>query len=490
MSGQSRRSFMKAATAAAASGMFANFAIAGTKTTGNILGANDTVRVAVAGIHGRGGSHISAYAGMKNVQVAYLVDPDKRTWDSKVKAIERKAGNTPKCFQDVRQMLECKDVDAVSIATCNHWHSLITIWSCQAGKDVYVEKPCSHNVFEGRKCVEAARRYERMVQHGTQSRANAGIAVIADAIKSGKYGKLLVAKGYCCKPRWSIGYKPVGEPPKELDYNLWLGPAPMQPYHENLVHYNWHWFWDTGNGDMGNQGVHEMDVCRWCIPNATLPKSVITMGGRWVNGPDFKDQGQTPNMELSVYDFDGTLLVFETRGLVAKKNAQGKDAFPFKVGYDFFLEAGKIIGGKFCPKGSDKPEPVTTNLKLKRVEHFANFIDCVRSRKRENLNADILDGHLSSALCHLGNISYRLGHKVSFAEARKAMGDNPQVQESVKMVEDNLKGALDIDVAKITCCQGPKLPFDAKAEKFVNNAAADELLTRKYRAPFVVPEKV
>ncbi len=490
MSGHSRRSFLKTTAAAAASGIVANFAIAGTKGSGKILGANDTVRVAVAGIHGRGGSHINAFAGMKNVQVAYLVDPDMRTWSSKVKAVERKAGNTPQCFQDVRKMLERKDVDAVSVATCNHWHSLITVWACQAGKDVYVEKPCSHNVFEGRKCVEAARRYNRMVQHGTQSRSSTAIAAVAEAIKSGKYGKLLVAKGYCCKPRWSIGYKPVAEPPKELDFNLWLGPAPMQPYHENLVHYNWHWFWDTGNGDMGNQGVHQMDICRWCIPNATLPKSVISMGGRWVNGPDFKDQGETPNFELNVYDFDGTLLVFETRGLVARKNKEGKDPFPFKVGCDFFLEAGKIIGTTFYPKGKDKGEPVSTKNTPKRTEHFANFIDCVRSRKREELNADILEGHLSSALCHLGNISYRMGHQVSFAEMRKTMGDNQHVRDSVQAVEDNLKGVLEIDVAKTTCCQGPQLPFDAKAEKFVGNTAADQLLTRKYRAPFVVPEKV
>ena len=196
----------------------------------------------------------------------------------------------------------------ISIAAPNHWHSLITIWACQAGKDVYVEKPLSHHMSEGRKCVEAARKYRRVVQHGTQKRSHQQLAQQISAIQSGKYGKLLVSKGYCCKPRWSIGFKKPAQPPAHLDFDLWLGPAPEQTYHENLVHYNWHWFWDTGNGDIGNQGVHEMDVARWAIKGATLPTRMWSLGGRF----GYEDQAQTPNTLLAVYEYGETLLVFET----------------------------------------------------------------------------------------------------------------------------------------------------------------------------------
>src|SRR5213596_1022608 len=290
-----RRSFLRQAAAAGAA--FPLFTIAGTKSSGRVLGANDTIRVGVAGIHGQGSAHIDQYLEFKNVQVTHLIDPDRSLFESRGKKIRDKSGNNPKCFQDIRAALDDKDLDVVSIAAPNHWHSLITIWACQAGKDVYVEKPCSHDVFEGRKCVEAARKYNRIVQHGTQSRSS-GKAALAALVKSGKYGKLLVSKGYCCKPRWSIGFKPVEEPPSNLDFDIWLGPAPKQPFHGNLVHYNWHWFWDFGCGDIGNQGVHEIDVARWAI-GGTLPQSVVSLGGRYVDGPDFKDQGQTPNQMVS-----------------------------------------------------------------------------------------------------------------------------------------------------------------------------------------------
>ncbi len=490
MSHQTRRTFLKRAAVATA-GISTGLTIAGTKASGRVLGANDTIRMGVAGIHGRGQGHINAFAGMDRVQVTHLIDPDSRLFESRSELVKKAGGNTPKCFQDIRKALEDKDLDAISVATTNHWHSLITIWSCQAGKDVYVEKPCSHNVFEGRKCVEAARKYNRIVQHGTQSRSSKGVTKQVAAVKSGKYGKLLVSKGYCCKPRWSIGFKQTEEPPEELDFNLWLGPAPDQPYHRNLVHYNWHWFWDFGNGDMGNQGVHQMDIARWAIPDATLPKSVVSMGGRWVNTDDFKDQGQTPNMELCVFDYGETLLVFETRGLVVKKGPKGTKVFPAKVADELYLEEGNIIGGKFYPKGSDKAE------ELADVEYhvhpggiFGNFINCVRSRKQDELNAEILEGHLSSALCHLGNISYRLGRQVPFSQEPDGFGDNQQVQESLTMIKENLTGALGVDLAEATYQLGPKLQFDAETEKFINNPEADKLLTSPYRQPFVVPENV
>jgi len=485
MSRQTRRAFLQK-SAAAGLGLAAGLTIAGTKASGQVVGANDVIRVGVAGIHGRGTSHIDSFAAMKGVQVTYLIDPDSTLFDARSESVKKRGGNTPKCVQDVRKALEDKELDVVSVATCNHWHSLITIWACQAGKDVYVEKPCSHNVFEGRKCVEAARKYKRIVQHGTQQRSSGGRANEMAAIHAGKYGKLLVAKGYCCKPRWSIGFKEIQQPPKTLDFNLWLGPAPMQPYHANLVHYNWHWFWDTGNGDMGNQGVHEMDVARWGIKNGALPKRVWGLGGRWVDGKDHKDQGQTPNMELCVYDFGETLLVFETRGLVGKQ----KD-YPFKVGVDFFTTDGVVRGGKFFPNKNGKEYDVEVKpAKVTDGGPFGSFIQCVRSRKVEEVNGEIEEAHYSAALCHLGNIAYRLGKQVPFSQKPDWLELHPEVAASFETIQGNLKATLDLDLGKETYQLGPELKFDAKSEKFVDSPEADKLLTRDYREPFIVPANV
>jgi len=468
MNKMTRRRFLKSTAAASA---LAGFSI------GRVLGANSDIRVAVVGINGRGGSHIDAFSKMDGVRLAGLCDVDLNVLESRAKNV---AGT--KKYQDVRQLLDDKEIDVISVATTNHWHSLMTVWACQAGKDVYVEKPCSHNVFEGRKCVEAARKYKRIVQHGTQSRSS-DFAKMAAIAKSGKYGKLLVSKGYCCKPRWSIGYKPIKAPPSYLDFNIWLGPAPSQPYHENLVHYNWHWFWDFGNGDMGNQGVHEIDKARWAL-GVTLPRSVISLGGRWVNEPDFKDQGQTPNQIVSLFDYGDTLLLFETRGLVGKEKQ-----FPLTVTNELYFEEGVIKGDSFYPNGKTEGEPlVKVDFHVHPGDHFQNFINGVQSRKPEELNAEILEGHYSSALCHLGNISYRMGGPRAF-EKPKDFSDNQTVGDSIMTLLENTK-AIGVEPEKTTLWVGPKLEFNPEKEKFVDNPAADELLTRPYRKPFVVPEKV
>ena len=473
----SRRSFLKTSVAGAAACSLSP------RSWSQVVGANDNIRVAVVGINGRGGSHIDEFSKIKGVRVTALCDVDRDVLDRRAQNLEgvRK-------YQDVRKLLESQDVDAISIATTNHWHSLITVWACQAGKDVYVEKPCSHNVFEGRKCVEAARKYNRMVQHGTQSRAG-GSAALAALVKSGKYGRLLVSKGYCCKPRWSIGFKPVEAPPSNLDFDLWLGPAPKRPFHRNLVHYNWHWFWDFGNGDIGNQGVHEMDIARWAL-GRTLPQSVVSLGGRYVDELDFKDQGETPNQLVSVFDYGDTLLLFETRGLVANPKIPVIERnFPFKVANELYFEAGIVKDDKFFPKGKQEGEPlVKVDYHVPPGGNFGNFIDCVRNRKREQLAADILEGHLSSALCHLGNISYRLAKERRF-EKPKEFGDNQVVGDSVMTLLENTK-AIGVDPEKATLWVGPKLRFDPVREKFVDRPEADRLLKRDYRAPFVVPEKV
>ena len=498
MARQTRRSFLKHTLATAAT-----VTIAGTKSSGKVLGANDRIRIAVAGLNGRGESHVGEFMVMKNVEVAYLVDPDTRTYQPRLDQIDGKPKPTvknpkptykpsgrpvPKLLTDIRKALEDKELNAVTIATPNHWHSLMTIWACEAGKDVYVEKPCSHNIHEGRIAVEMARKHKRVVQHGTQSRSSQSWEDLRALAKSGKLGKLLVSHGLCYKDggtggntRGDIGTKPTKSPPAELDFNIWLGPAQEQPYHENLVHYRWHWFWDFGNGDAGNQGVHQMDVARWVIPDAVWPKSVISFGGRYANN----DQGQTPNALVTVFDYGETQLIFETRGL--KSPAFRGES----VGNILHFEEGIVAKGKFYPKGKGDGEAIPKAAgEVKRGgNHFANFIDCLRSRDTSKLHADIEVGHVSSGLCHLGNLSYQLGKPTAYDPSLGKLAGNEFGTDALTRMADHLKDSgIKFDGKNLLV--GKKLDFDAKPERFVNDKEADALLTRKYRAPFVVPEKV
>ena len=483
-----RRAFMKGSLAAGV-----GLTMAGPFS--RVRGANDDIRVAVVGINGRGGSHIGAFDGMDGVRLAGLCDVDSNVLERRGKSFKDRNQKVDG-YVDIRKLLDNKNIDAITIATTNHWHSLATVWACQAGKDVYVEKPCSHNIFEGRKCVEAAEKYKRIVQHGTQSRASSGWAKQVAAIASGKYGKLLVSKAWASKNgkgRWGVGFKPTKEPPENLDFNIWLGPARNQPYHENIVHYNWHWFFDFGNGEIGNQGVHQMDIARWAIPGGGLPKSVISMGGRWVQSteghPPLTDQANTPNCQLTVMDFGGPLLVFEVIGLVDGKGLDGKK-YPKKVSNEFFMEGGVIKGGKFYPKGSNEGESLDVDVEMGPGGIFDNFIHCMRSRKREELHADVLEAHLSSACCHLGNISYRLGEQVSGKIEPDVLGKHGEVAKSWETIKQTVKGTLGYDVPKNTYCLGPMLQFDPEKERFVGNRRANRLATRRYRKPFVVPENV
>jgi hypothetical protein len=305
------------------------------------------------------------------------------------------------------------------------------------------------------------------------------------ALNSGKYGKLKIAKGYCCKPRGTIGFKPEEPPPETLNWDVWLGPAPNQPFHRNFVHYNWHWFWDTGNGDIGNQGVHEVDLCRWMVQK-TLPKSIVSFGARYVNEPNkgFKDQGETPNQMLALYDFGDSMMLFETRGLV-NNNSEWKPI----VEVELYTDKGVICGTDFTPYDSKEVVKIEAEHVRLSGNPFRNFIDCMRSRDRSKLESDILEGHYSAALCHLGNISYRLGQTASVSSIQQAFGDDPIVQ---KALGDVMKNTTDV-LPGLTDPQwtlGPKLAFDPATEKFVGNAAADKLLTRDYRTPYVVPENV
>jgi predicted dehydrogenase len=493
--GMNRRQFLNGSLAA---GVGASFAIGGTKSSGRVIGANETIRVAIAGLNGRGASHVSSCCEIPGVEIAYLVDPDTRVYPKRLDQIKMKDGSAaaPKTIQDVRRALDDKDVDVLSVATPNHWHSLMTLWGCQAGKDVYVEKPCSHNIREGRIAVEAARKYNRIVQHGTQSRSDTDWALTAEVIRSGKLGKLQVSRALCYKNRKSIGVKPNIQIPSEIDYSLWLGPATEHGFNENYVHYNWHWFWDFGNGDIGNQGVHQMDIARWMIPDssspsgsATFPKSVFSLGGRF----GYEDQGETPNTQISVMDFGPTQLIFEVRGLPSK---------PFMgegIGNIAHLEAGTIVGGKtFTPKGKTEAIPLA-KLGIKSEDdaprgpgknHYENFIAAVRSRKVDDLNADILEGHYSSALCHLANISYRLSEPVPFNAKSKAFGDCKEACETLDRMEEHLGKEHGLKLDAMTYNLGRKLNFNGATESFVDAPGADKLLTRPYRAPFIVPDKL
>lgn len=479
MARHNRRRFLRRAAAA---GISAGSAIAGTKAAGRVLGANDRVRIAVAGIHGRGQAHLQAYGEMKDVEIAYLVDPDSRLFASRSAVVTRLGGNTPQCVQDVRRALDDKSLDAISIATPNHWHALMAIWACQAGKDVHVEKPCGHNVVEGRRIVEAARKYGRIVQHGTQRRSDPKWAMLTADVRRGKYGRLRVAWAYTYRPRLSIGTKTPEPPPDGLDYPLWVGPAPLHPYRVNLVPYEWHWIWDFGNGEIGNLGTHQLDVARWAMPADAAPQGVVSLGGRF----GYQDQGQTPNTQLTVFELGDLKLFCEQRGLVDRKAVQ--------VTVEFHTDDGVIKQGKFFRSGKTQGEPIEGApvggfADLGR-RHFRNFIDCVRSRKREQLHGEILEGHRSALLAHLGNISYRMGEDVPFGRPVEAFGKDRLAEEAF----DDLKRHL-VDVAGLKLTDaiyrlGPTLRFDAQAERFLDNAAADQMLTHPYRSPFAVPEKV
>jgi predicted dehydrogenase len=504
MARHNRRQFLSKTLAAAAT-----ITIAGTKSTGRVLGANDAIRVGVAGINGRGGAHVDAYLGIGDVQITYLIDVDARVFRNRPQQIRTASGAAPQTVEDVRRALDDRNLDVISIATPNHWHSLMTIWAAQAGKHVYVEKPMSHNVHEGRIAVETARRHNVIVQHGTQSRSDPRWAHATALARSGQLGRLKVSRALCYKPRNnltgrvpSVRQIPV---PADLNFNIWCGPAPLRNYHENLVPYRWHWFWDFGNGDLGNQGVHQMDIARWGIPNATLPRSVISLGGRY---DTVEDHGETANTQIAQFDFGETQLIYEVRGLLTNlpRDRAAESYRGEMIGNIFHCEEGDIVGNnKFFPRGSTTAQPLPRLQQElpqrpvadagERIErHFRNFIAAVRSRRRADLNADILEGHYSSALCHLANISYRLGENVPFNPRTRVFAGNADATDALERMEAHLSAAAPagngLQLNNLQLRVGPRLTIDAAAETITGNDAASRMLFRQYRAPFVVPERV
>jgi len=454
-----------------------------------VLGANGDIRVGVVGFNGQGMGHIQRFLKIPGVRVVALCDADAKVIERGVKALGDQGGKV-ETYQDVRKLLENKDIDAISTATPNHWHALITVWACQAGKDVYVEKPTSHEIWEGRKAVEAARKYDRIVQAGTQGRSNTGLREAFEWIKAGNLGKIVAARGFCYKPRGSIGKVTGPTPiPPNVDYDLWCGPAPKEPLMRKNLHYDWHWVWPTGNGDIGNQGIHEMDMCRWALGQPGLAPRVFSFGGRFA----YDDDATTPNTLTAFYDYQPAPLIFEVRGLPRKTGDKGMDYYrTTQIGVVIDCEGGYFAGGQGGGWTYDKDAKKIKQFPATGAEkHQDNFIKAVRSRKREDLTADILEGYLSSALCHMGNIPYRLGAQHKTEEIAETIKANKIMSESFERFQAHMKNN-DVDLAKTPATLGPVLEFDTAKEQFTGDLAdkANELVTRKYREPFVVPEKV
>ncbi len=401
------------------------------------FGANDRVRIAVLGVNGRGKDHIAGFSKLENVEVACMCDPDLVILAKRAQEFETKYGRKVIQQQDLRKVFADKSIDAVSVATPNHWHALATIWACQAGKDVYVEKPGSHNIREGRKMIEAAAKYDRIVQHGVQLRSSVAVQEAIKHLRDGLIGDVYMARGLVFRKRDDIGNKPVEAVPEGLDYDLWTGPAEKRPFSKNYVHYNWHWNWNYGNGDVGNQGIHETDLCMWGL-NVGLPERITAGGGKFL----FNDAKETPEVLASTYHYpkEKKFIEFEVRPWMTNmENGAG-------VGNIFYGNKGYLVVYNYERYESflgDKREPGPSGNA--GGDHFLNFISAVRAHDKKLLNAPVETAHLSSALAHLGNIAYRTGRTLN---------------------------------------------FDPVTEKFIGDEEANAYLTRPPRAPYIVPDKV
>jgi len=403
----------------------------------SVFGANDRLRIAVLGVNGRGQNHIAGFMEQNNVEVATLCDPDQNISGIRAKEFEKKYGKKVSTEQDLRKVYEDKSIDAVSIATPNHWHALAAIWACQAGKDVYVEKPACHTIWEGQQLVAAAKKYKRIVQHGVQLRSSESIQEAIQHLRDGLIGNVYMARGTVYKWRPSIGDKGNSKVPAGLDWNLWQGPAKQREFSENYVHYNWHWFWDYGNGDIGNQGIHETDLAMWGL-DVGLPDEITSAGGKYL----WKDCKETPELLTSTYNYtkEGKVIEFEVRPWMTNlEDGVG-------VGNMFYGDKGyMVINGYADYKTFLGREREPGPSGKAGGDHYKNFVEAVRAQDYVHLNGPIETGYKSSALAHLGNIAYRLKRR---------------------------------------------LDFDPITEKFKGDAEANAMLKRDDRKPFAVPKIV
>ena len=405
MTASSRRRFLAGATA---------FSL------GRVLGADERINIGIIGVGGRGNDHIKAYAADPGARIAALCDIDQAALETGVARVKALTSEAPKSYGDMRDLFADKNVDAVSIATPNHWHALATIWACQAGKDVYCEKPACYNVYEGERMIETARRTGRMVQIGSQSRSVPHKIRAMQLLHDGAIGKIYLAKGLCFKRRRSIGHKEdQPAPPPGVNWDMFLGPAPMRPFNELRFKYNWHWFWDTGNGDIGNQGVHEMDIARWGLGDVTWPRNVAATGGKYV----YTDDQETPNTLFSSFDYGDRELTFEVRGLVTGTEGGISPTGGNYVGNLFYGSDGwmavdangfQIYKGEKSELAMDVKKDPGSDV----APHMANFLAACRSRHHQDLHADVALGVMSADLCHLANASYRAGKRLTVDAAR------------------------------------------------------------------------
>lgn len=496
-----RKQFLKASLAAGGAALFTRAcstppaAALAVARTGS---ANGDIRIAVVGINSQGAGHMRDYltGKIKGARLVALCDADLAVLERQ-KAVCEKEGGKVRTYQDYRKLLEDPEVDAIVCATPNHWHSLMTIWALQAGKDFYVEKPLSHNIWEGRQVVEALKRYpNRIAVAGTQNRSSHDIAAAIEYLRAGKLGKIQWARGLCYKPRDSIGRTPGPQMvPASIDYDLWTGPAPLTPPRRNgprgPVHYDWHWFWNYGGGDISNQGIHQMDVARWMLGEESLPPSVISFGGRF----GYLDDAETPNTLVSVFNYEKAPLIFEVRGLPMKAGMRAMDAYRgARIGVVVQCEGGHITvsegGGAVIYDQAGKV--IQTLASGGNGEHRQNFVKALQSRKV--LHGLISDAHISTTLCHLGNLSYLTGREKSTSDVAEAVKASEPTKEAFGRVVDHLK-ANNVDVATTKTFLGPLLTVDAATETFVGTekaivtaANANPLRKRTGRAPFVVPD--
>jgi len=416
-----------------------------------VSGANDRIRIAVVGLGGRGQDHVKTYLKIPEARITALCDVNQAALERTQTLVQRSASETPKGYKDMREAFADKNVDAVSMPLPNHWHALATIWACQAGKDVYIEKPASHNIFEGQQMVAAARKHQRMVQVGSQSRSLDFKIRAMQLLRDGAIGKVYMAKGLCYKRRKPIGNKPdLASPPPGIDWDFFLGPAPMRAFNELRFAYNWHWFWDTGNGDIGNQGVHEMDLARWGMGITSFPDFAVSTGGKFGCPPD--DLQETPNTQTATFEYgtgaDHRQIVFEVRGLLTGQEGALERRGVHTIGNLFYGTDGWMAldsHGFQIFKGESNEKVMDEKAKGQIWDtqpHMESFLKACRSRNHKDLTADVEQGVLSAAMCHMANISYRLGAR--------------------------------------------KLAFDSAKMQFAGDSEANKMLTRPYRKPYVV----
>lgn len=496
----SRRSFLKQSAAAAGTSL-------GVAPWLRASGANGDIRLGVVGvgsrvkIGGMGRNEIRAFRKIPGVRIVALCDVDEANLGAEV-AEFRKRNEPVAAYGDVRKLLESREIDAVVVTTPNHWHALVTIWACQAGKDVYVQKPASHNLFEGRKMVEAAAKYQRIVQCPNGSRSPNGYAEALDYVRSGQLGKVQIIRHVHFSARCSIGKVSGPQPlPSTLNYDLWSGPAPVLPLQRQNLHYDWHWQWPYGNGEFGNWGIHHLDGCR-LFAGGGLPRRVISLGGRF----GYDDDGQTPNSLIVYFDYGSSAPVLsELRNLPKDRSflangAAGKDSWGASAMDSYQgIPVGKVV---HCEHGyviSTMGSHVAFDAAGKEIRKFLpntpglnqNFIDAVRSRRASDLVSDMQQGHLSAALVHLGNISHRAGKALPPGEIRERIAGNRELAAAYERFAAHL-AANGVDLGRQPATLGAMLTFDPATERFTGEFSqeANQFLSRDYRAPFVVPDQV